>query len=337
MRDAAKLRARAVAHTLFPHTTLARAIARLRFVQADPIHAPAPAQDLILRHRVRDYARGDLERRFAKLAVEEDYLYAYGFTARDVAHALHPRARRALSAFERRVLDVVGELGRAHPSDVSRVLGDKRVTNAWGGQSRATTHALDSLQYRGALRVARRDRGVRVYELAKPHDAIAPLLRLRTLVLAITNVLAPIRERTLRSNVTRFRHLGDPGAAIDALIADGSVTRNTVDAEPYLSPPVDNSDEPPRVVRFLAPFDPLVWDRKRFEHLWGWRYRFEAYTPVRKRVRGYYAMPLLFGADVIGWANVDKGAVSIGFAGSVLRDTTFKSSLEEEIVRIRTF
>jgi len=41
-------------------------------------------------------------------------------------------------------------------------------------------------------------------------------------------------------------------------------------------------------VWLLAPFDPVVWDRRRFK-LWGWAYRFEAYTPAPKRVRGNYA------------------------------------------------
>jgi uncharacterized protein YcaQ len=41
--------------------------------------------------------------------------------------------------------------------------------------------------------------------------------------------------------------------------------------------------EPGRDVRFLAPFDPIVWDRRRFELFWGWPYRFEAYTPPRTR------------------------------------------------------
>jgi uncharacterized protein len=36
---------------------------------------------------------------------------------------------------------------------------------------------------------------------------------------------------------------------------------------------------PSDAVRLLAPFDPVVWDRTRFELLWGWVYRFEAYTP----------------------------------------------------------
>ena len=41
--------------------------------------------------------------------------------------------------------------------------------------------------------------------------------------------------------------------------------------------------EPDDTVRLLAPFDPVVWDRRRFELFWGWAYRFEAYTPASKR------------------------------------------------------
>ena len=62
--------------------------------------------------------------------------------------------------------------------------------------------------------------------------------------------------------------------------------------------------ESPSTVRFLTPFDPVVWDRDRFELLWGWQYRFEAYTPAPKRKLGYYAMPLLWRDRVIGWANL---------------------------------
>ena len=58
------------------------------------------------------------------------------------------------------------------------------------------------------------------------------------------------------------------------------------------------------VVRLLAPFDPVVWDRRRFELFWGWAYRFEAYTPAPKRKLGYYALPLLWRDRVIGWGNV---------------------------------
>src|SRR6266498_1215319 len=66
------LRRFAVAHSLFPPTTLKRALHRLGFVQADPIRAPARAQDLTLRHRVRDYRAGDLERRYVELGLRSE-------------------------------------------------------------------------------------------------------------------------------------------------------------------------------------------------------------------------------------------------------------------------
>ena len=47
------LRRFAVARSLFAPTTLKRAVHKLGFVQADPIRAPARAQDLTLRHRVK--------------------------------------------------------------------------------------------------------------------------------------------------------------------------------------------------------------------------------------------------------------------------------------------
>jgi len=53
-----------IARSLFKPTSLLRAIARLGFVQADPMRAPARAQDLILAHRVKDYRVGELERRY---------------------------------------------------------------------------------------------------------------------------------------------------------------------------------------------------------------------------------------------------------------------------------
>jgi uncharacterized protein YcaQ len=95
-------------------------------------------------------------------------------------------------------------------------------------------------------------------------------------------------------------------------------------------------------VRLLAPFDPIVWDRKRFEFLWGWSYRFEAYTPVSKRKLGYYALPLLWKDDVIGWANASvKGGeltVDVGFAlGDRPKSRRFTTELEAEIGRLRDF
>src|SRR5437660_10740456 len=127
------LRRFAVARTLFTPTTLKRAVRRLGFVQADPIRAPARAQDLILRHRVKGYRAGDLERRYASLDIEEDVLYAYGFLPRSIWQLLHPRNLKGMSQLETTVLDVVREFGAIHPRELEAHFGNARVINAWGG------------------------------------------------------------------------------------------------------------------------------------------------------------------------------------------------------------
>ena len=95
-------------------------------------------------------------------------------------------------------------------------------------------------------------------------------------------------------------------------------------------------------VRLLTPFDPVVWDRYRFELLWGWAYRFEAYTPIHKRKLGYYALPLLWRDRVIGWANlvVEDGTLQseIGYVDSRRPgERGFERELEAELDRMRTF
>ncbi len=94
-------------------------------------------------------------------------------------------------------------------------------------------------------------------------------------------------------------------------------------------------------MRLLAPFDPIVWDRRRFEHLWGWAYRFEAYTLPAKRKLGYYALPLLWQSQVIGWANakIDAGRLNIefGFVDVKPKARVFANALDEEVERFRGF
>jgi uncharacterized protein YcaQ len=95
-------------------------------------------------------------------------------------------------------------------------------------------------------------------------------------------------------------------------------------------------------VRLLAPFDPIVWDRRRFELLWGWAYRFEAYTPVAKRKLGYYALPLLWRDGVMGWANVSvvggQMQADVRFvAGHRPRSRVFTQELDAELDRMGAF
>ena len=152
------LRRYAVARTLFKPTTLARAIHRLGFVQADPIRAPARAQDLTLRHRVAGYRAGDLERRYPKLPLEEDFFVNYGFLPRAHHDLMHPRTPKVAWTPARwkqahAVLDFIAERGAVHPREVDAHFAHGPTTNYWGGQSSATTRLLEEMHYKGMLRV----------------------------------------------------------------------------------------------------------------------------------------------------------------------------------------
>ena len=349
------LRGYAVARTFFKPTTLAKAITRLGFVQADPIRAPARAQDLTLRHRVKGYRAGDLERRYAALDIEEDYFVNYGFLPRATQALMHPRTpRTALTEARRKQMDAVLDFVRAHgvvhPRTVDAHFAHGKSHNWFGGSSNASTQLLDDMHYRGLLRIAGRANGVRTYtERIAPEDTPDPQQAQDALVDVIVNKYAPLPERSLGELINHLRH-GTPQwthlrreamARAKERLASASVNGQTY-YWPATESPSSRRHAPDEVVRLLAPFDPLVWDRRRFEHLWGWAYRFEAYTPAAKRVRGYYALPLLWHDQVIGWGNVSmrdgQMQVELGYvAGKPPRESAYQHALDEELERLRTF
>ena len=348
------LRRHAVARTLFTPTTLPRAIARLGFVQADPIRAPARAQDLTLRHRVKDYRAGDLEQRYPKLAVEEDFFVNYGFLPRATHALMHPRTPRttwpkARWAQAHEVLAFVRERGVVHPREVDAEFSHGKARNWFGGSSNASTQLLDGMHYRGLVRIAGRASGVRLYAAREPTPEPAdPHAAMDALVDVIVRKYAPLPERSLSELISHLRG----GAPQWAALRQGALARAKqrhasaqIDGWRWYWPedenPASRRHAPDEQVRLLAPFDPIVWDRRRFERLWGWAYRFEAYTPAPKRVRGYYALPLLWGDQVLGWANVAvrDGLLcpEIGFVNGQPASGAFSAAVDDELNRLNRF
>jgi uncharacterized protein len=412
------LRRYAIARTLFKPTTLGRAIERLGFVQADPIRAPARAQDLTLRHRVAGYRAGDLERRYPRLGIEEDFFVNYGFLPRRHHALMHPRIARTEWSSARQgqadaVLAFVRERGIVHPREVDAHFAHGKAVNWFGGASNASTQLLDAMHYRGLLRVARREGGTRVYaarevserktdaretaaleeaareeaarefaasgsatregaeregaaregaarEVAAPEVATrvgaAPppgaetaTARMDALVDLVVAKYAPLPSATLGQLMSLLcggvpQWAGQRAAALAR--AKARLAHHRLDGTVWYWPaderPQSSRWRPDAQVRLLTPFDPVVWDRRRFEAFWGWAYRFEAYTPAPKRRLGYYALPLLWHERVIGWANasVVGGALVCEFgyvAGRAPRDAAYRAALGDELERLRVF
>jgi uncharacterized protein YcaQ len=231
-----QLRRYAIARSLFQVTSLPRAIARLGFVQADPMRAPARAQDLILAHRVKHYRAGELERRYPRLAIEEAFFVNYGFMPRETLVLLHPReapcawdARMLARAQE--VLAFVRQQGHVRPKDVQAHFDHGRIKR-WGGNLNASTHLLEGLHYRGLLRVARREAGTRVYQAieyaAQDNSPEARVARAGQLLDMVVQLYAPL-----------------PAASL------GYLCRLLRDGVPHLAAEVRQIQEPPAM--------PMLW------------------------------------------------------------------------------
>jgi uncharacterized protein YcaQ len=252
-------------------------------------------------------------------------------------------------SLRRKVLRYFSQYQEAHPRDIEEYCGAGARGNGWGGRSSASTLMLEALHVEGTLHVCRRDSGIKVYSMASAVDQKRPAQeRADALILLIANLYAPIPQKSLLPFVRgmgRYRPGADYLKRYEGLVKRGLLHRQTVDGMVYVWPATlklerDIGDE----VRLLAPFDPVVWDRTRIAHLWGWEYRFEAYTPAANRRMGYYALPLLWRERVIGWANVttEKGRLKLdpGYAArkpAGAEGARFREALEVERTRLAQF
>jgi uncharacterized protein YcaQ len=193
----------------------------------------------------------------------------------------------------------------------------------WWAPTNVARAVLEAYSVSGVIGLARREGNRRVYDLIE---------RLFPAELLAHEV--PIREQYRHKLLSRFRahgllgksgsgelwlglgkakpdpdRPGHPGrvALRDELVELGELVPVDVEGvrgerfvlreevELLESPP-----EPPPSVAFLAPLDPLMWDRQLLLPLYGFDYVWEVYVPEHKRRWGYYVLPLLFGDRLVG-------------------------------------
>ena len=213
--------------------------------------------------------------------------------------------RREKKAFIDEVRREIRDRGPLAASELSN--GGERRGPWWGWNDGKL--AVEWLFFAGEVTTAtRRGTFERVYDLTErvlpaaiqalptPPEAEAQreLLRLSARALGVAT------EFDLRD----YYRLGvaETKARLAELVEAGDLLPVTVEGwkhPAYLDP---NAKIPRKIDAraLLAPFDPLVWERDRTERIFDFFYRIEIYTPLNKRIYGYYVLPFLLGDRLVG-------------------------------------
>jgi hypothetical protein len=329
------------------------AVDRLGSLQFDPLAVAGRNHDLVLHARVRDYD----PRWTDELLYERRVLFeAYNKALNILPTAELPWYRHTWDrhegyyghgVFVRHAEAVAHVLERIRTEGPLSTLDFERRPNvdwAWGptGEIRAVMEALAEA---GRLGLARRDGNRRYYDLIERLFP-AELLAHRP----------PVRDQMAHRLLSRYRAHGLLGAGQPEIwlgIAPGrpdpanpgAPTRQAIQAElvtsgrllavavegvrgirHMLAEEVALLDEAERMsalpgepeATFLAPLDPLAWDRSLMRSLWGFDYLWEVYIPESKRRWGYYVLPLLFGDRFVGRIEprIDRRAGTIRVLGA---------------------
>jgi hypothetical protein len=222
-------------------------------------------------------------------------------------------------------------------------------------------HALQLAFYCGAVTVSERNGMLKTYELMSRHFGWdKPPKPASTGELTVY-----LLDRALRSqgvvSLDSICHLDAPRkSAVRALIQRrvrrGELVPVALEGaskqEHWTTPDVlANPREPAALVHILSPFDPLIIQRKRTHLIFDYEHRFEAYVPKAKRKFGYFALPVLFGQEIVAaldlktdrqnrklliqkwnWVAAGKGKAAKGEARAEL-----KRRIEDELHRFERF
>jgi uncharacterized protein YcaQ len=206
---------------------------------------------------------------------------------------------------------------RERGASTARDLDDglPREKEHWGWNWSTTRRALDYMFMVGDVAIAGRNSQFEIrYDLP---ERVIPREHLEAPTPTEDDAHRELVARAARSHgVATARDLSDyyrmrlqPKAgmraaqdAIDRLVAEGELVPVAVEGVKRPAYLHRDARVPRRVAArtLLSPFDPVVWERERTEALFDFFYRIEIYTPVEKRIHGYYVLPFLLGDRIVG-------------------------------------
>lgn len=301
-------------------------IDRIGLLQIDSVNVLARAHLLPLFSRLGPYDTGLLERASAKRPrrLVEYWAHEASFVPPETHRLLRWRMARAdqdawrtvrAAASQTELLeDVIREVERSGPvtaGEVAVAVDPDHIPDKshWGWNWPPVKSALEYLFWSGRLTAAgRTSQFERLYDLpervlpAHVHeaetpeesDAIAGLIEIsaRAHGVGTAKCLRDYFRLPAREANSAIERLADEGRLLPAEVEGFS-------GPAWLHP---ESRRPRRIETraLLAPFDPLIFERRRLEELFGFHYRIEIYTPKARRRHGYYVLPLLLNEEIVG-------------------------------------
>jgi uncharacterized protein len=292
------------------------------YIQIDPINVCGRMHDLILRNRVHGYTEGGLTRHLhgepegpglapaARAAFEHHIpgkaiLVAFPLDAWPHLHAAMQARTRISSAwsgkltprekeFAARILERFASEGGLGPEAFE---DDRKGRRAWGAATLAKA-TLQKLFFHGRLLISGRKNNRRLYDLPERVLPAGAMAVRKSTPAEIARWLALTRLRQHRLVALKRAEVPLVEDLAERVSIEGCPPLYFLKADAPLfeegGPPVD--PEP----LLLAPLDPMIYDRKVTQGLWDFDYTWEVYTPPAKRKRGYYALPLLAGTELVG-------------------------------------
>jgi uncharacterized protein YcaQ len=343
-----------------PAPDIGAVIAHHGYIQIDPINICGRMHDHILRNRVAGYTEGALMRHLhgpdegpwlpaeQRTAFEHhlpstDVLVAFPLEAWSHLHAsMRDRARRPSAWLGRltprekelakRILETVAAKGPVGPEEFA---DERRGRQLWGSATLAKA-TLQKLFFHGRLLIAGRQSNRRLYDL--------PARILPAPVLAGPERSADDTARWLAVTKLRQHRLVALKRAELPLVSD-LVQAVSVDGGPVLHclredlawfEPGAGPEAGPLESLLLAPLDPIIYDRNVTRLLWDFDYSWEVYTPAAKRKRGYYALPVLAGTEIVGHVDM-KADRKLGRLGIVSRRVRRGHATAEAVGRLARF
>jgi len=285
--------------------------------------------DLILRNRVAGYREGDLMRHLhgeahAPLAAgmrttfehhlpsQQNILVAFTLEAWPHLHAAnHARTKRGgawsgkLDARQRRLAErILAAIATRGPLSSQDIDDDQRDHHGWGAGATLAKTTLQKLFFHGRVLIAKRINQRRYYDLP---DRVLPAAT-RTLpepnAHETARWLATLKLRQRRLSPLKRDELRVVEDLVQPLAIEGCGPLFCLSTDvPLLLSAIENHElkvENPSPPLLLAPLDPLIYDRRLTATLWGYDYTWQVYTPAAKRTRGYYALPILSGHNLVG-------------------------------------